>query len=207
MKRPLPIVKMMMIWGIFSLSSPVYARNLSQAKALQPGSRAQITDELLHMKTAGLVRQFSELKSGALPEGVYTLRVLPGDGPLPGGNTKKTADLLWSARVYNRNQGVVFNRTVTGDRMPGKVYCLTSPTDFRQESIIVDFRHSDRMKSYDRKLDWIAGPEGLNIHEELRYLQPGLMLGKVWSNGAFLHFYVAQATHGDPTLKSGDCQD
>ena len=161
-------------------------------------------ENLMKQSTVQLEQIFKAATAGSLPQGLHKLRILDPDRGL-GSTSKMFGELLWTGRFYEGISGVMVNRTVTGDRFPAKIFCMTGPTDYQRNSIVIDYQHAKSIKGYIEKLDWVAGPLGLDLTEELRMIQPGLYLGKAWSNKSFLHYFISISIPGNEIRTPVNC--
>lgn|GEM_PF-1807940 len=94
-------------------------------------------------------------------------------------------------------------------RFPAKVYCGQSLLDSRRESVIIDYVASaDFNQNYDPetdaankflyadKIDFLAGPTGLQIRDEIRMVRPGLYLGRAYMGRVFILNFVLECGEG-----------
>jgi hypothetical protein len=94
-------------------------------------------------------------------------------------------------------------------RFPAKVYCGQSLLDSRRESVIIDYAASaDFDQNYDPdseaatkfqyadKIDFLAGPTGLQIRDEIRMVRPGLYLGRAYMGRVFILNFVLECADG-----------
>lgn len=104
---------------------------------------------------------------------------------------------------------------------PAKVYCGQSLFDSRRESIVIDYKYGQEdfpqyltdaqdplTKAQRLKLDWVAGPRGLAIRDEIRMVRPGLYLGRAYVHGAFLLYFALESgsVNADaPAVANDDC--
>lgn len=109
---------------------------------------------------------------------------------------------LWKGKVFFKDEGVLRNmidhenviarifdvdpaelrKDVIDGRevallFPAKLYCGESLNDPRRDSVIIDYSETDTIEGYIPKVDFLAGGEGLNIRDEIRFVRPGLYLG------------------------------
>lgn len=130
--------------------------------------------------------------------------------------TLKEFETVWRAKVFSRSQtmnsqGVVRTRigdprslpeklrklllSKVGDMknlpldkplFPAKVYCGQSLLDGRRESIIIDYAFSHDLDGYTKEIDWLMGPSGLQVRDEMRMVRPGFYLGRVYMGRIFV---------------------
>jgi hypothetical protein len=89
------------------------------------------------------------------------------------------ADLskMRTATINGRKVGLLF---------PAKLYCGQSLLDSRRESVIIDYFFGDEIDGYLPEFDYIAGPDGLQIRDEIRMVRPGFYLGRAYLGKIFL---------------------
>jgi hypothetical protein len=139
---------------------------------------------------------------------------------------------FWHGKMFFREEGALRNRieelevlkalvpgaesipTVTfeGKRtwllFPAKLSCGASRFDASHKSIVIDYSKGKEVKGYQEVPDALAGPDRLDIFDEVRLVRPGFYLGRAYFRGAFgLNFTlidpaVAGSTAPRPT---GDC--
>jgi hypothetical protein len=90
---------------------------------------------------------------------------------------------------------------------PAKVYCGSSLIDSRRESIIIDYAFSEDLNGYQNKIDFIAGPEGLDVRDEIRMIRPGFYLGRAYLSRVFaLNFWLwNEAAMKDAAAPVNEC--
>ena len=132
---------------------------------------------------------------------------------------KKLAEQIWSGKFFNREKRLLQNqinlvggsvlqlpipRAVNDANMifPAKVFCGQSLFDSRRESVIIDYKYGEPdwpadLKSSDpateaqrATLNWVAGPKGLMIRDEIRMVNPGLYLGRAYLQGVFGLYFI-----------------
>jgi len=126
---------------------------------------------------------------------------------------------LWRGKVFFRSQGILRNRIEdlavlkpiirdTGDipkltfdgqttwlLFPARVSCSDSRLDPSQRSIVIDYSKGPEIEGYRERPDKIAGPEGLNIRDEIRVIRRGLYLGRAYFGPKFgLNFTLLDPT-------------
>ena len=96
-------------------------------------------------------------------------------------------------------------------KFPAKLYCGQSLFDSRRESVVIDYKFGveDRPEGVDTdpKVDWLAGPKGLLIRDEIRMVKPGLYLGRAYMQGAFGLYFILTHHQGTGTEPSWDEKD
>ena len=128
---------------------------------------------------------------------------------------KKIAENLWAGKFFDRKMKFLQNRilldggflgtpTKINDHnmlFPAKLYCGQSLFDSRRESIIIDYKYGERdwpegvsagfFTEEERKsLNWVAGPKGLLVRDEIRMVNPGLYLGRAYLQGVFGLYFI-----------------
>src|SRR5262245_60060903 len=126
---------------------------------------------------------------------------------------------FWRGKVFFRSQGIVRNRiedlallkpvigntdgiqklTFDGQTtwllFPAQLSCGESRFDPSQRSIVVDYAKGSEIEGYREKPDKLAGPEGLNIRDEIRVIRRGLYLGRAYFGPKFgLNFTLLDPT-------------
>jgi hypothetical protein len=116
---------------------------------------------------------------------------------------------LWKGKVFFGSQGVLRNRvddllllrpiirdsdtipklTFDGETtwllFPAALSCGTSRFDTTRPSIVIDYAQGPKIDGYREIPDKLAGPEGLNIFDEVRIVRPGLYLGRAYFGPRF----------------------
>lgn len=109
---------------------------------------------------------------------------------------------LWKGKVFFRAQRILRNRvedllllrpiikdsgtipklTFDGETtwllFPAELSCGTGRFDNTRPSILIDYARGPKIEGYREIPDKLAGPEGLNIFDEVRIVRPGLYLGR-----------------------------
>lgn len=141
---------------------------------------------------------------------------------------------LWKGKVFFRSQGILRNRiedlailkpiigntdgiqrlTFDGQTtwllFPAKLSCGESRLDPSQRSIVIDYSKGSEVEGYRDVPDKLAGPEGLNIRDEIRVIRRGLYLGRAYFGPKFaLNFTLLDPAapasgSGSPELQQ-DC--
>jgi hypothetical protein len=117
--------------------------------------------------------------------------------------------LLWKGKVFFRGQGILRNRieeltilrpiikdsdtipklTFDGETtwllFPAELSCGASRLDQTRRSIVIDYSRGPKIEGYREVPDKLAGPEGLNIFDEVRVVRPGLYLGRAYFGQRF----------------------
>src|SRR5439155_5879497 len=143
--------------------------------------------------------------------------------------------LFWKGKVFFRSQGILRNRiedlailkvfftdagtipklTFDGETtwllFPARVSCGTSQLDPSRPSIVIDYAKGSEIEGYRPVPDKLAGPEGLNIRDEIRIVRPGFYLGRAYFGKMFgLNFTLIDPLTLATPLGAGnireDCQ-
>jgi hypothetical protein len=139
---------------------------------------------------------------------------------------------LWRGKVFFRSEGVLRNRVeelsilkafvrdwesipkltfdgaTTWLLFPAKLSCGDSRFDATRKSITIDYSKGSTVQGYREVPDALAGPERLDIFDEVRMIRPGFYLGRAYFRGAFgLNFtLIDPAVAGSSTPRpTGDC--
>ena len=142
--------------------------------------------------------------------------------------------MFWRGKVLFRSQGLVRNRiedlailkpivtdaasvpklTFDGQTtwllFPATLSCGASRFDTVRNSILIDYARTASLEGYRPVPDKLAGPEGLNIFDEIRIVRPGLYLGRSYFGSRFaLNFTLldpaAPANQSPSTGTNEDC--
>jgi hypothetical protein len=116
---------------------------------------------------------------------------------------------LWRGKVFFRAQGILRNRiediailkpfitdmaaipklTFDGQTtwllFPARLSCGDSRLDPTHRSIVIDYSRGSEVEGYRPVPDRLAGPEGLNIRDEVRIVRPGFYLGRAYFGERF----------------------
>jgi hypothetical protein len=128
---------------------------------------------------------------------------------------------LWKGKVFFKTQGILRNRiedlailkpvikdTSTIPRLtfdgqttwllfPAIVSCGESRLDSTRRSIVIDYARGSEVEGYRPVPDKLAGPEGLNIRDEVRTVRPGFLLGRAYFGNRFaLNFTLLDPAAG-----------
>ena len=131
--------------------------------------------------------------------------------------------LFWKGKVFFRSQMILRNRIedlailtpIIGNTdgiqkltfdgrttwllFPAKVSCGESRLDASQRSTVIDYSKGREVEGYRDVPDKLAGPEGLDIRDEIRVIRRGLFLGRAYFGAKFaLNFTLL-----DPTVPIG----
>jgi hypothetical protein len=117
--------------------------------------------------------------------------------------------VFWKGKAFFRSQGILRNRVddlavlkpIVGDTatiqkltfdgettwllFPAKVSCGASRLDMTRPSIVIDYARGAEVDGYRPVPDKLAGPEGLNIFDEVRAVRPGFYLGRAYFGPRF----------------------
>ena len=140
--------------------------------------------------------------------------------------------MLWRGKVFFRSQGVLRNRiediailrplipeahtipklTFDGQTtwllFPAALSCGESRLDATRKSIVIDYAKGPTIEGYREIPDRLAGPDRLEIRDEVRVVRPGFYLGRAYFRGEFgLNFTLFDpAAAAVPTPQpTGDC--
>jgi len=116
---------------------------------------------------------------------------------------------LWKGKVFFRSQRILRNRiedlailklffpdsgtipklTFDGETtwllFPAAVSCGESRLDPSRPSIVIDYTKGPEIEGYRPVPDKLAGPDGLNIRNEIRLVRPGFYLGRAYFGTKF----------------------
>ena len=131
--------------------------------------------------------------------------------------------VVWKGKVFFRSERLVRNRiddrlllrpiirdsdtipklTFDGETtwllFPARLSCGESRFDSTRPSIVVDYSEAPKLDGYRPVPDRLAGPEGLNIRDEVRVIRPGFYLGRAYFGQRFaLNFTLV-----DPAVPPG----
>jgi hypothetical protein len=144
--------------------------------------------------------------------------------------------VLWKGKVFFRSDRLVRNRiedllllrpiirdsdtipklTFDGETtwllFPARLSCGESRFDTTRPSIVVDYSEAPTLEGYRPVPDRLAGPDALNIRDEVRIIRPGFYLGRAYFGKRFaLNFTLLDpaAPSGaiDPGLIATSCAD
>jgi hypothetical protein len=117
--------------------------------------------------------------------------------------------MLWRGKAFFRSQGILRNRiedlailkpiiadangierlTFDGQTtwllFPAKLSCGESRLDPSARSTVIDYSRGAEVEGYRKVPDALAGPDGLNIRDEVRIVRPGLYLGRAYFGARF----------------------
>jgi hypothetical protein len=139
---------------------------------------------------------------------------------------------LWRGKVFFRAQGILRNRieelailkpfitdpatipklTFDGQTtwllFPALVSCGESRLDPTRRSIVIDYSRGSEVEGYRPVPDRLAGPEGLNIRDEIRVVRRGFYLGRAYFGDRFaLNFTLVDPASDAGAPPSGDTQE
>jgi hypothetical protein len=144
--------------------------------------------------------------------------------------------VLWKGKVFFRSERLVRNRiddrlllrpiirnadtipklTFDGETtwllFPARLSCGESRFDLTGPSIVVDYSEAPKLEGYRPVPDRLAGPEALNIRDEVRIIRPGFYLGRAYFGKRFaLNFTLLDpaipASATDAKLVQTGCND
>ena len=73
---------------------------------------------------------------------------------------------------------------------PARLYCGQSLLDSRRESVIIDYFYTDEIPAIASGPDYLAGPRGLQVRDEIRMVRPGFYLGRAYIGKIFLLNFI-----------------
>jgi hypothetical protein len=136
---------------------------------------------------------------------------------------------LWKGKVFFRSQSLLRNRiddlavlkpifpdtasipklTFDGETtwllFPARVSCGQSRLDPTRPSIVIDYAKGSEIEGYRPIPDKLAGPEGLNILDEIRGVRRGFYIGRAYFGARFaLNFTLLDPTVSADTMPSQD---
>ena len=147
-------------------------------------------------------------------EGRASIRDLPDPAPrllahVATLRVERLGRALWRGKTFFRSQGILRNRiedlallrpiitdastipklTFDGQTtwllFPAKLSCGDSRFDKTRPSVVVDYARGPEIDGYREVPDKLAGPEGLNIRDEIRIVRPGFYLGRAYFGDRF----------------------
>lgn len=146
-------------------------------------------------------------------------------GPLAALQAEQLGGMFWRGKMFFRSQAMVRNRIedllilrpiitdaetipkLTFDEQttwllfPARLFCGDSRYDPTRRSIVVDYAQTEQLEGYRPVPDKIAGPEGLNIRDEIRVIRRGFYLGRSYFGARFsLNFTLFDPTIGASEL-------
>ena len=144
-------------------------------------------------------------------------------GPAAALTAEELGRMLWRGKVFFRTQGIVRNRiedllilrpivndvktipklTFDGQTtwllFPARLSCGESRFDATRKTIVVDYAQTAKIDGYREIPDKLAGPEALNIFDEVRVIRRGFYLGRSYFGPRFaLNFTLL-----DPAVAAG----
>jgi hypothetical protein len=139
---------------------------------------------------------------------------------------------LWKGKVFFRSQQILRNRiedlavlrpiirdsatipklTFDGETtwllFPARVSCGESRLDATRPSIVIDYSRGPEIEGYRPVPDRLAGAEGLNIRDEVRFVRRGFYLGRAYFGERFaLNFTLVDPATAAGTPPSMDVQE
>lgn len=139
---------------------------------------------------------------------------------------------LWKGKVFFRSQRIVRNRiddliilrpiirnsgtipklTFDGETtwllFPARLSCSESLLDPTRRSIVIDYAQAPEIDGYRPVPDRLAGPEGLNIRDEIRLIRPGFYLGRAYFGKRFaLNFTLVDPARAAGTADTKNLQE
>jgi hypothetical protein len=136
---------------------------------------------------------------------------------------ERVGRLFWKGKVFFRADRIVRNRiddrlllrgiirddetiprlTFDGETtwllFPARLSCGESRFDPTRPSIVIDYSEAPKLEGYRPVPDRLAGPDALNIRDEVRIVRPGFYLGRAYFGTRFgLNFTLI-----DPAIPAG----
>jgi hypothetical protein len=140
--------------------------------------------------------------------------------------------MLWRGKVFFRPQGVLRNRieelsilkpfiddaesipklTFDGQTtwllFPAALSCGASRLDATRRSVVIDYARGPKIEGFRPVPDNLAGPDGLNIRDEVRIIRPGFYLGRAYFGQRFaLNFTLLDPAIAADAPLSGTQED
>jgi len=147
---------------------------------------------------------------------------------------EKLGRVLWKGKVFFKSTGVLRNRiddlallkplikdsssipkltfdgATTWLLFPARVSCGASLLEPARRAIVIDYSKGPEIEGYRQVPDGLAGPDALDIHDEIRVVKPGLYLGRAYFRGTFrLNFTLVKPAGepGAPANINADCAE
>lgn len=143
--------------------------------------------------------------------------------------------VLWKGKVFFRTDRIVRNRiedllllrpiirddetipkltfdgATTWLLFPARLSCGQSRFDPTRPSIVIDYSEAPKLEGYRPVPDRLAGPDALNIRDEVRIIRPGFYLGRAYFGPRFaLNFTLLDpavpANATDTTVVETSCE-
>ena len=139
---------------------------------------------------------------------------------------------FWRGKAFFRSQGILRNRiedlailrpivtdpdtipklTFDGQTtwllFPAAVSCGESRLDPTRRSIVIDYARGPEIEGYRPMPDRLAGPEGLNIRDEIRRVRRGFYLGRAYFGDRFaLNFTLIDPAAAEDTAAPTEMQE
>lgn len=153
-------------------------------------------------------------------------------GDLAALRAERLGRAFWKGKVFFRSRGILRNRiedlavlrpflkdsasipklTFDGETtwllFPARVSCGESALDPSRPSIVIDYAKGPEIEGYRPVPDKLAGPEGLNIRDEIRFVRPGFYLGRAYFGKRFgLNFTLIDPATGGAAPRAGSTQE
>jgi hypothetical protein len=152
--------------------STTYNNSQNSAAYSDPQSTAVAVNQWLNMSRKELDTIFKDAKPGTVPQGDTQGTAILAGGPVPGLFAKLARLLFWRGKVFDLNSpafnsGVVVNKVspLGINLIVAKVYIAPSWIDGK-DCIVIDYNKTSILAR--------------QIRDEIREIEPGLYLGKVW---------------------------
>lgn len=140
--------------------------------------------------------------------------------------------VLWKGKAFFRSQGILRNRiddlailkplikdsdtipklTFDGETtwllFPARVSCGNSRLEPSRHAVVIDYAQGPNIEGYRPVPDKLAGPEGLDILDEIRIVRRGLYLGRAYFRQRFaLNFTLLDPASAPDTAPSPEVQE
>lgn len=170
-------------------------------------------------------------------DGNASVRDLPDPAPRVLANVatmkvERLGGALWKGKVFFRSQGILRNRIedlallkplitdnatipklsfdgeTTWLLFPAKISCGDSRFDPTRRSVVIDYSRGAEVEGFRPVPDNLAGPEGLNIRDEVRIVRRGFYLGRAYFGDRFaLNFTLLDPAADTRTPPSKEIQE
>jgi hypothetical protein len=153
-------------------------------------------------------------------------------GDLAALRAERLGRAFWKGKVFFRAQGILRNRiedlailrpllsdsatipklTFDGETtwllFPARVSCGESALDPSRPSIVIDYSKGSEIEGYRPVPDKLAGADGLNIRDEIRFVRPGFYLGRAYFGKRFgLNFTLVDPANVGGAPRAGGRQE
>ncbi len=87
---------------------------------------------------------------------------------------------------------------------PATLSCGESLHDPRKQSVIIDYSETYVHDGYLEEIDYLAGPSGLAIRDEMRRVRPGFYLGIAYAKGQPLLVFTLFNAEAEAAGETGE---